>query len=274
MNNREYTISEWCGRFGNNIQQISNSIYFCKKNNFKFISPPHEFINSFSVDFGPSPAPSGIYFFYNTSETGQGGPNFICDEKELNNERKKICEEYILPNLKFDTKNICRLEQDTCVIHIRSGDIFNKENYYCPVISKYLQNPLSYYKYIISKYKKCICIAEDENNPVVKELKKIKNVIVCRSTFEDDFRLLLSATNFATSGVSTFSIAAALLSKTIKNLHVTDIFLKEHLNPTMLNDKINVLYTHIEQEKYIKNGEWINSPMQRQKMLEYSQTYE
>jgi len=269
-----YTITHWCGRFGNNIQQISNAIYFCKKNHYKFVSPPHENIDSFSLDFGSVPAPSNIYFFYNKSVTAQGGPNFQCDLGELNFERKKICEEYILPNLKIDLDYQLSLDEDFCVIHIRSGDIFSRENYRCKVVSNYLQNPLSYYKHIASKYKKCVCIAEDEKNPVVPEMKKIDNVVVCGSSFESDSKLLLSTQNLVTSGVSTFPIAAALLSKKIKKIHATDIFLEEHLNPTMLFDKIEVDFTRIDKEKYIKNGNWLNTYNQRKIMLEYEQDYE
>lgn len=269
-----YTISRWCGRFGNNIQQISNAIYFCKKNNYKFISPPHENIHSFSIDFGTMPAPSNIYFFFNQSTTGQGGPNFECIEEELNFERKKICEKYILPNLKINLEQQMILDKNICILHLRGGDIFTRENYRCNVISNYLQNPLSYYRHVISKYEKCICIAEDERNPVVREIKKIKNVIFCSSTFEEDLKLLLTTKNLITSGVSTFSIAAALLSKNIERLYATDIFLQEHLNPTMLIDSIDVDITKIDQKKYIKNGNWLNTEEQRTKMLKYEQNYE
>lgn len=269
-----HTISHWCGRFGNNIQQISNAIYFCQKNNLRFSCPENDWINPFVINFGIIAAPPQRYFFFNVSETGQGGPDFNCDLHDLNSSRKEICVKYILPNLKLNTQYSIPLADDICVIHIRSGDIFSRENYLCNVVSKYLQNPFSYYKYISSKYRTCICVYEDDKNPVISELKKINNVVLTRSSFEKDLELLLSTKNLVSSGVSTFSIAAALLSKNLKKLHATDIFLNEHLNPTMLYNKIDVQITKINQDRYIKNGSWLNTKQQRDLMISYEQTYE
>ena len=40
-----YTITTpWFGRTGNNIQSISNAIYFCRLKGFNFHSPPNSFI--------------------------------------------------------------------------------------------------------------------------------------------------------------------------------------------------------------------------------------
>lgn len=269
-----HTITHWCGRFGNNIQQISNAIYFCQKNKLIFNCPDNEWINPFIISFGDNLAPPQRYFFFNVSETGQGGPDFECDLKDLNNSRKEICVKYILPNLKLKTEHLIPLVDDVCVIHIRSGDIFSRENYHCNVVSRYLQNPLSYYKYISKKYKTCICVYEDDKNPVIAELKKINNVVLLKSSFEEDLSLLLSTKNLVSSGVSTFSIAAALLSKNLKKLHATDIFLNEHLNPTMLYNKIDVEITKIDQSRYIKNGSWYNTKEQRDLMISYEQIYE
>jgi hypothetical protein len=43
------------------------------------------------------------------------------------------------------------------------------------------------------------------------------------------------------NGVGTFALAAALLSERLRQFHCTDVFLIEHLNPTMLDtDRVNV----------------------------------
>ena len=73
---------------------------------------------------------------------------------------------------------------------------------------------------------------------------------------EEDFKTLLSAKNLATSGVGTFSIAAALMSKNLKNLYCSDIFLDHHLNPYMIDaNSVNIHIYNIK--NYIDIGEWV-----------------
>ena len=45
----------------------------------------------------------------------------------------------------------------------------------------------------------------------------------------EDFNILLNAKNLATSGVGTFSIAAALASKNLKNFYYSNLFFLHHL---------------------------------------------
>jgi hypothetical protein len=52
---------------------------------------------------------------------------------------------------------------------------------------------------------------------------------------EKDFELLRQAVYLATSGVSVFPMAAALLSDKLKTFYCTDAFMEEHLNPLMLD---------------------------------------
>ena len=97
--------------------------------------------------------------------------------------------------------------------------------------------------------------------------KKNKKVKVVSSSIEEDFSLLLRAKNLATSGVGTFAIAAALCSKNIETLFCTNLFYTHHLNPTMLEGKINVEINNLE--GYIKRGEWKNTLSQRKLMVTY-----
>ena len=134
------------------------------------------------------------------------------------------------------------------VIHIRSGDIFD-----IPITS-YFQNPINYYQKLIENYEKVILVtSEEKNNPVIGKLLKESNVTLHSSSVEQDFNLLVNAVNLATSGVGTFPIAAALLSKKLKNFYYTNLFSEEHLNPQMILDKKVTHHQYTVQESYKKD---------------------
>ena len=65
------TISRWCGRFGNNIQQLSNAILFCEQNKIHFTMPKHELISNIDIKFGEKLTFPNPFFFYNQSVTDQ-----------------------------------------------------------------------------------------------------------------------------------------------------------------------------------------------------------
>jgi hypothetical protein len=249
------TIKSWFGRFGNNIQQISNAIYYCKNREINFYLRDHPLINDFDLRFGRDVDIKNRFFYYSGHNK-----DFDCDEIKLNKSRRYICREYIYPHLKI--KEI-EIPKEYVVIHIRGGDIFGANPH-----TGYIQNPLSYYKNIVKKFEKAIIVSEDKSNPVVRLLIDEKNVdFVSNGNILDDLSILMSCDNLATSGVGTFSVAAALLSRKIKNLYCSSIFLENHLNPTMLYDSdIKVMMSTISD--YINIGEWKNSEEQRRIMIE------
>lgn len=264
------SIFKWCGRFGNNIQQLSNAIYFAKTNKYHFFSPDHEFIKPFDLKFGHIPCPSRLYFFHVDSETNQGPKHFICDVGELKKQRKKICEDYIYPNLKIDISKYEPFDDNTLVFHVRGGDIFSRQNYYCPVISRYIQSPLFFYKNIINRFDKIIVLTEDFSNPIIPYLEKYKNIDIKITSLQETIITLLRSRNVATGGVSSFPIATSLISKNLKNLYTTNLFVNEILNYTDINsDAININIFNIDLNNYIKYNEWINTEEQRKKMIEY-----
>ena len=138
----------------------------------------------------------------------------------------------VLPNISF-IKDIT-VPEDTLVLHVRSGDIFDIP------ISSYFQNPINYYENLIKNFKNVILVtSEEKNNPVISSLLDKNKVTLHSSSLEKDFNLLVNATNLATSGVGTFPIAAALLSTKLKNIYYTNLFSEEHLNPKMvINEKV------------------------------------
>lgn len=258
-------IPRWFGRLGNNIQQISNGIYYCEENRIKFTSPDHLIINAIELDFGinefkiKDTSHNWFYFF--------DGPDadFIADVEELNYERKSICEHYILPNLKVNHTLINDpLPDDLLIIHLRSGDLFTHWPKMHP------QNPLVYYMHLINLFKFNVqVIAEDMNHPFINAFSQL-NLNIRTLSVEDSFTTLLRARNIATSGVGSFAPAAALCSKNIKRYFCTDLFLKESLNPYMLKDHLEVYMLDLD-DKYIKVGEWNYSTETFEKLFNYQE---
>lgn len=256
MNNKMYnTIESWFGRLGNNIQQISNAIYFCKTNNINFYPTYHPLINLNKILFGEDRNISNRFFFYDGIEK-----DFECDPQKLNLERREICLKYITPNFNFYIQDA--FDEDVVVIHIRAGDVFwqNPPN-------TYVQNPLSFYLKIIEKFKLAIVVTEDKNNIIIENLKKHPKVIIQNSSIQNDFATLMRAKNLVSSGVGTFSVAAALCSTNVINFYCSNLFLEEHLNPNMLKNHINVNLQNIK--NYINIGEWKNTEEQREKLINY-----
>jgi hypothetical protein len=267
------SIQIWCGRFGNNIQQISNAIFYCQENELNFNCPDNELIKSFNVSFNTinKNCYPGLYFFHTPSEIGDGKPDFnISNIKKLKLVRREICKNFIYNNLKINFDNIKELDDNILIMNVRSGDIFSRENYYCPVVSNYLQNPLKYYLDIIVNYDKVIVLTEDYENPIISELSKIDKVEIKILPIIETIELMLSTRNLVTSGVSSFPIACALLSKNIKKIYCSNLYLNEILNyKDLIDTDIDVIITEINQDRYIKWNEWLNTSEQKKIMLDY-----
>ena len=263
-----WVINEWYGRTGNNIQQISNALYFCLTQTppLDFHMPDHGLIELFSdkPKGGIEPKISSRFFFY--KEESDILPDFDCDPEHLDSVRKFICETRIYKRLLKSYGDIEPLPSSTLVIHLRGGDVFQSNP-----PNSYVQNPLSFYKKLIKNFKSTIVVAEDLENPVANYFKNDPTVDFQSSSEKEDFHTLLRAKNMASSGVGTFAMAAALCSPHLENFFCTDLFQDAHLNPTMLEKdyrkKVNVQMTPLL--NYIKMGEWQNTDSQRTLMLEY-----
>jgi hypothetical protein len=258
-------IPRWFGRLGNNIQQLSNGIYFCEEKGIKFTSPDHPMINAIEIDFGNTQykiketSHNWFYFF--------DGPDadFAADVNGLNFQRKYICEQYILPNLKIDQSLLNDpLPDNHLVIHLRSGDLFTHWPKMHP------QNPLVYYMNLINHFKFDVqIITEDMNHPFIQAFQQLKLKIRTVSV-EEAFTTLLRARNIATSGVGSFAPAAALCSKNLKRYYCTDLFLKESLNPMMLKEHLEVFMLPVG-DKYIRVGDWNYSTETFEKLFNHQE---
>lgn len=255
------TISHWYGRLGNNIQQICNGILFSEVRNEGFFSPSHDLIEKVIFNYSnQTMVRPGRFFHYNTSNK-----DFDIDLNFLYSNIRRVAIQYIVPNFKFSIGN--SFGDDTLVIHIRSGDIFEHEH---NPPHDYTPNPLIYYTSLIESFENIIVVTENDSyNPIVSELKKYPNVVVQSSTVADDFATLMRAKNLASSGTGTFAIAAALCSSNIKNFYCSNLYLDEHLNPEMLiTSGIKVLMMDLPD--YLTHKTWKNNEEQRKFILEYT----
>lgn len=268
-----YSIANWYGRMGNNIQQVANALILAEKSGKSFEQDlEHDLIAKFKYNFGKDGKKARRRFYswqpiINCQHSKFYGSNEIGVSREyIFQNLRRICKEYIRPYLMIPP--VDTLSEDTLVIHIRGGDVFEKE-YKNP--TNYVQNPLSFYLTIISKFENTLVVVEpNSKNPVLNELQKIPNLKFQSSSPVEDFATLLSAKNLATSGVGTFAIAAAFCSSNIMNLFVTNSYLTEHLNHSILyNSDINITEYQLSNYIPVYPCNWKNSPEQRHLMLDY-----
>lgn len=262
MIKRTYSV-KWFERFGNNIQQISNGIIYCQKNQNCFISPDHNLISSFKINHELETNNIVYNKFFNSWDFGG------CSQwNAYNNIRHEIIKTIIYPKLKFLSHLKEPLNANDLVIHIRSGDIFTKTHKRC---DKFVQNPLSFFLKIIELYDNIYICSENNNNPVLEYLAKLQNVtIYTNRSIIEDLSLIMRSQNVCIGGIGTFAIAACMLSQNLKNFYSTDLDPVTFLNYNMINAKIvNKHIYHIDQNKYIRIGTWKNTKEQRNLMINY-----
>ena len=255
------TVSHGYGRLGNNIQQICNGILYSQINEDCFVSPHHDLIEQVVLNSeGKTMVRPNRFFHYNTHNK-----DFDIPIDYLYENIEKIVKQYVVPNFKFSIGK--SFDDDTLVIHIRSGDIFEHEH---NPPHDYVPNPLCYYLNLIEDYDKIIVVTEPDNhNPIIDELKKIKKVTVQSKSVGEDFATLMRAKNLASSGTGTFAVAAALCSSNLKNFYCTDLYLNEHLNPEMLMKCEGIEVYMMELKNYIQFKNWKNNEEQRKFIMEY-----
>ena len=198
-----YSISNWSGRLGNNIQQVANCIMAAEKNNTDFTQVlDHDIISKFYVNFGSNiKYETGRFYTWEAlvnceNECYEGGNETGVGVEHIYKNMRRICKR-IAPNLNLPKKD--PIGEDTIVMHLRSGD--NYHRVFDPP-TNYVPNPLIFYLNLVESFDKCILITEpDRDNPIVHELMKIDKVNIQSSTVADDFATLMSAKNVALSGV-------------------------------------------------------------------------
>ena len=179
-----------------------------------------------------------------------------------NKGRREILHTYILPYLKLvNTDNV---DDDTLVIHIRSGDIFGGWTH-----KNYVQPPLSFYKKIINESENSdvlIVTQPDKRNPCIEGLLSWdSNIKVQCGTLREDVSAMLKARNLVI-GFGTFGWMLSLLSDRIYNLYC----------PTICTDLFDSFYhtppfniKRYDFKEYIKMGYWKNTESQRKIMISH-----
>lgn len=227
---KNFSISYFFSRFGNNLQQIAIGILYANKNKANFYLKDFEYIDNFSIINSRF---SNLFAFFKKHyrffyfSANQDFPKNTLSSDYIYKNIEKVFKSQISTRLKF-LEDI-NIDENTLVIHIRSGDIFDLP------INSYHQNPLNFYIEIIKDFNEVLLVTSiEKNNPVCDELLKFKKVSLQTSTIENDFNTLCNATNLCTSGVGTFPVAAALISEKLKNFYYTNLYSIDHLNPEMI----------------------------------------
>jgi hypothetical protein len=250
-------IKRW-NRFGNSVIQLINILHIAisLNHNIKELKK-HDFF-----DIG----------IINNILNNKENNNIIQDNHEFFEQGKiKVPSELFKKNKEkvqeileksFIIQDIPALEKDDLVIHIRSGDIFDKKPH--PV---YVMPPFSYYKNIIDSvtYNNIILVAEDRKNPVIdKLLTHYPNIKFKIQSFYKDIQTILGAHNVISS-FGTFIPYLLLLSKNIKNLYQPNYQgWGRHFKETSVNLHI------IDLSDYTKKMRpWKNTPEQIEILLNY-----
>ncbi len=254
-----YGIIHQFGRLGNNLQQIALATLYVNKFSKNFYYKENNFIKRIEIiNNNESDKYKNItkkYEFYSYDVKQSFNSDYPLSEishEFINSNIQKAFIETIKPNLKFLRQ--IKIPDNTLVLHIRSGDIFEKDKY-----PEYVQNPIGYYLEILNKYESTIIVTDkSRNNPVIPKLLELSNVTIKSGDLDEDFNTLFSAKNLATSGVGTFPIAAALISTELENFYYSDIYLSNHLNPKMIKNT-KVKHHEYSFDNYIEIGSWKNS---------------
>ena len=259
-------ISDWFGRSGNNIHQLVGAKILASLKNTDVIYPHHPLLKRCNLTQNYSEGMSDCIFyssdfFYRSRYDGLRN----LTEQDVRNQCLQI-------------KNILDLERSSVisptVIHIRNGDIFDKNPH-----ANYIQPPLQYYLRAIENenvnFEDVLVLSQNTThmNPVVKRLQNLGCNII--STSEKKSIFILTQAQVVISSLSSFSKYFYYMSESAKTLYIPDFSYIE--GPALYASKygsgmkdIKVNIANIP--SYIKEGEWAASQEQLELMIEYDET--
>jgi hypothetical protein len=243
-------IKGWSGRLGNNIIQLKNAIQLAVSKNYNVIIPRHRYFSKTYICLNKQ---IGI----NSKRISD--PNNYFDSPTI----PDIDQNRVLQILRgcFTIKDVKALDAEDLVIHIRSGDIFDKD----PECPGYIMPPLSYYVDIIrtNTFKNIYLIAEDRKNPCINALLELYPTIQFElQPLEKDIRLILGAVNVVAS-YGTMIDSLLLFSNNIKRVYRPSYYLR-----IINQDRINYITIDLDKYKEILSP-WKNTAEQRETMLVY-----
>ena len=220
-----YRVSDWMGRFGNNLIQISSGLMNAERDNGNLYFPKHSMLNDTKIILNENNQDD--YF-----EDLFWGISF--DE----NIRRRLCKEYLSKLIIFQEE---KLDDDDLVIHLRGGDIFQSNP-----PKNYVQAPFSFIKGVIEivKPKTIYVVYEDETNPNVSMISKLYSNAIFINDLQIGVNLILSTKKLVITGVTTFSRMLAMCSLNIKTIYQPS-FIKDHDYILNINDDIDCGDNHI-----------------------------
>lgn len=214
--------------FGNAMIKVANAVCLAKYSGITAIS--HEiqsfFPNVFTLD--------NIRITRKNSSTGSlvgeffNRVSFIEEEmfSSFSNAVEEIASVYLNQDVGNWTSKHKVSNEKSLVIHLRSGDVFNRSNPH-PL---YGQPPLKFYEAILDKdsYDTLIVVAECEANPVLAALKEIAlqrklDFIFSLNSLFDDLQLIRCCKNIAVSR-GTFCPPSILSGKIKSNIYIYDYY--------------------------------------------------
>lgn len=257
--NNFYIISDWFGRFGNNILQIIRASHSALNNNdISFLSfPIHPLLNNNKIIFKEKEndkenilIKQDTFFYYNR----------IKEPIQY----KNMFKTYVKSLLKTPNKNI-NIDPKGLYIHFRGGDIFSEGGGH----HAYIQPPLYFYKKIIEdgNYTNIYSISEDNKNPCINALKNIykDKFKIINNDILTDFYTLSNCNNLVLSN-STFSFCAYFNNDNLKNLYIAENNFFTGTEWKNYNDNLNVVL--IPLPNY--NQKWSNTLSQKNMMIHYN----
>jgi len=246
-------IDGWFGRFGNNILQVVNCLFYAEQRNYTAIMfPPHPFFTQCIIQLNGRavsqnhPVSNSFYFLH---EIGLRYPS--------PGEMRRLAQTYILPIFAIRPPP----SQLKTYIHLRGGDVFGGNH----IPNEYVQPPLDYYIRAVGTGNVTGMVYEDRSNPCVDKLLN-NTSIVSRKTrsLEGDISELLSA-EVLVCGFGTFAFAIYLLSARIREIYIPADYVNKYLTGDWGDVKVHLCTF----PGYIHFGGWKNTPEQRQLMTEY-----
>lgn len=220
-------LKEWSEQLGNNLLQLARTEFLAAKIEASISLPIHPFLNleqhyrlHTALTDLPGIESSSTFNFFLADLQHLGKPTIKLEESLLRNfyyqydsypyslslwNWRETLREKILPLLPSQLDP--RITDETLVIHIRSGDIFQTD---WAAHAAYVQPPMSFYLESIEAFNFqdiVIVTQKDLKNPCIHKLQQqFPRIRIQAPSLVEDISTILSARNLVT-GQSTFSLA-------------------------------------------------------------------
>ena len=271
-----FKINIWKGRLGNNINQVINALFYCIYMNTNLIIPKHKYFKNTIIIINNKCKNENIYCdkknfikfdkvdlipSFKIKENKFLGPKIVNKRFKAKENILQLLKTNLIDN--FTIKSLNNYNENTLIIYIRSGDLFNKT---C-VHPKYISAPYYFYKEILTKYKnnydRYILVAEDTNNPVIKKLlEEYPNIEYNKNNLEDDIKIILGASHIISS-VGTFIRGFSWISKNMKKVYLPS-FVRS------IGYYHNIQFEKIDLPNYKEHMcPWLNNKKQNKFLIDY-----